>query len=127
MNLAAASARRSSTENAHLTLERAPRLSVADMTRPMTARRGLRVAAPAAAVALRWRQCRHHPVLRGRVYAGPRLGLRRVTGPRRRPVKTRPDSCPVKVPLTHLHVLPRWSGPQSRRHAERRPGARIAA
>ena len=36
--------------NAHFTLERAPRLSVADMNATMTPRRGLRVAEPAAAV-----------------------------------------------------------------------------
>ena len=28
--------------------------------------------------------------------------------------KTRPDNCPVRVPLTHLHLCLRWSGPQSR-------------
>jgi MerR family regulatory protein len=36
--------------NAHFTLERAPRLSVADMNATMTPRRGLRVAELAAAV-----------------------------------------------------------------------------
>ena len=63
--------------NAHLTLERAPRLSVADMNATMTARRGLRVAELAAAVGVSADTIRY---TRGRVYCWPALGLRRVTG-----------------------------------------------
>ncbi len=65
--------------NAHFTLERAPRLSVADMNATMTPRRGLRV----AELALRWASVpTPSGTTRGRVYCWPALGLRRVTGPR---------------------------------------------
>ena len=50
MNLAAGVSTKKLYRNAHLTLERAPRLGVADMNATMTARRGLRVAELAAAV-----------------------------------------------------------------------------
>ena len=50
MNLAAGVSTKKLYRNAHLTLERAPRLGVADMNATMTARRGLRVAELDAAV-----------------------------------------------------------------------------
>ena len=50
MNLAAGVSTKKLYRNAHLTLERAPSLSVADMNATMTAWRGLRVAERAAAV-----------------------------------------------------------------------------
>jgi hypothetical protein len=64
--------------NAHLTLERPPRLSVADMNATMTPRRGLRVAEPAAAVGVSADTIRHYE------WTGLLLAPAR-TWPRRRP------------------------------------------
>jgi hypothetical protein len=118
MNLAAGVSTKKLYRNAHLTLERAPSLSVADMNATMTAWRGLRVAERAAAVGVSADTIRYYERT-GLLLAPARTpsGYRAYEASR----KTRPDNCPVKVPLTHLHVCPRWSGPQSRETASGGP------
>ena len=81
--------------NAHFTLERAPRLSVADMDATMTPRRGLRVAEPAAAVRVSADTIRYYERT-GLLLARARTpsGYRAYEASR----KTRPDNCPVRFP-----------------------------
>jgi hypothetical protein len=81
------------------------------MNATMTRRRGLRVAEPAAGVGVSADTIRYYERT-GLLLARARTpsGYRAYEACR----KTRPDNCPVRVPLTHLHVRPRWSGPQSR-------------
>ena len=97
MNLAAGVSTKKLYRNAHLTLERAPSLSVADMNATMTGRRGLCIAALAAAVGVSADTIRHYE-LAGLLLAPARTpsGYRAYEASR----KTRPDNCPVKVRLT---------------------------
>jgi DNA-binding XRE family transcriptional regulator len=95
MNLAAGVSTKKLYKNAHLTLERAPSLSVADMNATMTAWRGLRVAERAAAVGVSADTIRYYERT-GLLLAPARTpsGYRAYEASR----KTRPDNCPVKVP-----------------------------